>query len=311
MTLFLCVIIILLAVMNGWQYVSRRKINKDLNVISEKLTEIIQQETAEKVLLQTDDHLIRLLLIQINRLLDYNQKVIADYEKMKDSLRKMISNMSHDLKTPLTVILGYVEKLKLDKKLTEEEKEMTLLRLHEKVLSLISLLNQFFDLVKIESDDYVIPLSKISINEICRKTVLDFYHLLTAKGLQVEINIPEQNFYILGNEEALTRVLNNLISNSIRYGSDGGIFGLALREEEGAVAVDIWDKGKGIEEIHQDRVFERLYTLDDARNLQFHGSGLGLSITKRLMEAMKGSIHLSSKPFEKTIFTCIFKKITY
>ncbi|MED3574295.1 sensor histidine kinase [Cytobacillus praedii] len=311
MTLFLCVIIILLAVMNGWQYVSRRKINKDLNVISEKLTEIIQQETAEKVLLQTDDHLIRLLLIQINRLLDYNQKVIADYEKMKDSLRKMISNMSHDLKTPLTVILGYVEKLKLDKKLTEEEKEMTLLRLHEKVLSLISLLNQFFDLVKIESDDYVIPLSKISINEICRKTVLDFYHLLTAKGLQVEINIPEQNFYILGNEEALTRVLNNLISNSIRYGSDGGIFGLALREEEGAVAVDIWDKGKGIEEVHQDRVFERLYTLDDARNLQFHGSGLGLSITKRLMEAMKGSIHLSSKPFEKTIFTCIFKKITY
>lgn len=311
MTLFLCVIIILLAVMNGWQYVSRRKINKDLNVISEKLTEIIQQETAEKVLLQTDDHLIRLLLIQINRLLDYNQKVIADYAKMKDSLRKMISNMSHDLKTPLTVILGYVEKLKLDKKITEEEKEMTLLRLHEKVLSLISLLNQFFDLVKIESDDYVIPLSKISINEICRKTVLDFYHLLTAKGLQVEINIPEQNFYILGNEEALTRVLNNLISNSIRYGSDGGIFGLALREEEGVVAVDIWDKGKGIEEIHQDRVFERLYTLDDARNLQFHGSGLGLSITKRLMEAMKGSIHLSSKPFEKTIFTCIFKKITY
>ena len=311
MTLFLCVIIILLAVMNGWQYVSRRKINKDLNVISGKLTEIIQQETAEKVLLQTDDHFIRLLLIQINRLLDYNQKVIADYAKMKDSLRKMISNMSHDLKTPLTVILGYVEKLKLDKKITEEEKEMTLLRLHEKVLSLISLLNQFFDLVKIESDDYVIPLSKISINEICRKTVLDFYHLLTAKGLQVEINIPEQNFYILGNEEALTRVLNNLISNSIRYGSDGGIFGLALREEEGAVAVDIWDKGKGIEEIHQDRVFERLYTLDDARNLQFHGSGLGLSITKRLMEAMKGSIHLSSKPFEKTIFTCIFKKITY
>lgn len=311
MTLALCVIIILLAIMNGWQYFSRRKIYKDLNGINDKLSEIIQQETAEKVLLQTDEQFIQLLLIRINRLLDYNQKVIADYAKMKDSLRKMISNMSHDLKTPLTVILGYVEKLKLDKKITEEEKEMTLLRLHEKVLSLISLLNQFFDLVKIESDDYVIPLSKISINEICRKTALDYYDLLTAKGLQVEINIPEQNFYILGNEEALIRVLNNLISNSIRYGSDGGIFGLALREEEGAVAVDIWDKGKGIEEIHQDRVFERLYTLDDARNLQFHGSGLGLSITKRLTEAMKGSIHLSSKPFEKTIFTCIFKQITY
>ncbi|WP_102272506.1 sensor histidine kinase [Cytobacillus massiliigabonensis] len=311
MTLGLSAIIIVLVVINGWLFFSRRKINKDINEISDKLTEIIQQETAEKVLLQTDEHFIQLLLIQINRLLDYNQRVAADYAKTQDSLRKMISNMSHDLKTPLTVILGYVEKLKLDKKITEEEKEMTLLRLHERVLSLISLLNQFFDLVKIESDDYVIPLSKIPINEICRKTVLEFYDLLIAKGLRVDIDIPEQNFYILGNEEALTRVLNNLISNSIRYGSDGGIFGLSLLEKEGAVAVEIWDRGKGIEEVHQDRVFERLYTLDDARNPQFQGSGLGLSITKRLTEAMKGTIHLSSKPFEKTTFTCVFKQITY
>ncbi|MET3321084.1 UNVERIFIED_ORG: signal transduction histidine kinase [Peribacillus simplex] len=307
----LSVIIIILVAMNGLQYFSRNRINKNLNEISEKLTDIIEHKTAEKMLLQTDQHSIQLLLIQINRLLDYNQKVFADYAKTKDSLRKMISNMSHDLKTPLTVILGYVEKLKLDEKLNEEEKEMAILRLHEKVLSLIALLNQFFDLVKIESDDYVIPLSKVSLNEICRKNLLEFYDLLLSKGLQVEIEIPEQNFYILGNENALNRILSNLISNSIRYGSDGGVFGLTLREDGGSIAVEIWDKGKGIAKVHQDRVFDRLYTLDDARNPQFQGSGLGLSITKRLTEAMKGSIHLSSNPFEKTTFTCIFKQITY
>ncbi|WP_282139757.1 sensor histidine kinase [Cytobacillus oceanisediminis] len=311
MVLALSVLITLLLVMNIIQYVSRKKINNHLHEISEKLAEIIEHKTAEKVLLQTDQHSIQFLLIQINRLLAYYQKVFADYASTKDSLRKMISNMSHDLKTPLTVILGYVEKLKLDNKLSEDEKEKAILRLHEKVVGLISLLNQFFDLVKIESDDYMIPLSKISLNEICRKNVLDYYDLLLSKGLHVEIDIPDRNFYILGNEHALNRILSNLISNSIRYGSDGGVFGLTLREDKGSIAIEIWDKGKGIAEVHQDRVFDRLYTLDDARNPQFQGSGLGLSISKRLTEAMNGSIHLRSKPFEKTAFICIFKQMIY
>lgn len=219
--------------------------------------------------------------------------------------------MSHDLKTPLTVILGYVEKLKLDQEMTEKERNEITVRLHQKTLSVIALMNKFFDLVKIESDDYAIPLSRIAINEICRKSVLEFFELLQGKGLQVEIDIPEQPYYILGNEEGLNRILSNLISNAIQYGSDGGVFGLTLREDRKYIAIDIWDKGKGIAEVHQDRVFDRLYTLDDARNPQFQGSGLGLSITKRLTESMKGSIHLSSKPYKKTVFTCVFKRITY
>ncbi|WP_163103461.1 sensor histidine kinase [Peribacillus alkalitolerans] len=307
----LWILIFILIIINVLQYRSRMRIKQTLHEMSGKLADIMKNRTSEKILLQTDQHALQLLLIQINRLLDYNQKVIADYAKTKESLKKMISNMSHDLKTPLTVILGYVEKLKMDEQITEEEKTMVSIRLHEKVLNLISLLNQFFDLVKIESEDYLIPLNKICLNEICRKNVLEFYDLLVAKGFRVEIDIPEQHLYILGNEDALNRIFGNLISNSIRYGSDGGVFGLALRESDGKITVEIWDKGKGIAEIHQDRVFERLYTLDDARNPQFQGSGLGLSISKRLIESMKGSIHLYSKPFEKTTFTCIFKQITY
>lgn len=311
MIVILTVLIIILIVMNGWQYYSRKKTNQHIDEISKKLTNIIEHKTSEKVLLQTNQHAIQLLLIQINRMLDNNQKVFADSTKTKDSLRKMIANMSHDLKTPLTVILGYVEKINLDKELDEDEMEIVILRLQEKVLGLVSLLNQFFDLVKLESDDYVMPLSKVSLNEICRKNVLEFYDLLVSKSLQVEIDIPEQPFYIFANEDAINRVLSNLISNAIRYGSDGGVFGLTLREEGEFIAIDVWDKGKGIAEVHQDRVFERLYTLDDARNPQFQGSGLGLSISKRLTEAMEGSMHLNSKPFEKTIFTCRFKQMNY
>ncbi|UYO03472.1 sensor histidine kinase [Paenibacillus sp. PSB04] len=311
MVIFLSAAIAVLLLMNIWQFVSRRTWNRNVQEISNKIMEIIEHQTAEKVLFQTDQQAVQQLLIQINRLLDYNQRVIADYARTKDSLKKMISNMSHDLKTPLTVILGYAEKLNQEESITEEERKQVILRLNDKVNSLVALLNQFFDLVKIESEDYEIPLSKISLNEICRQSVLEFYELLTSRGLRVELEIPERPLYILGNEHVLQRILNNLISNSIRYGSDGGVFGLTLREEGESVAVDVWDRGKGITEVHQDRVFERLYTLDDARNPQFQGSGLGLSISKRLTEAMKGSIRLTSTPFEKTTFTCIFKQVPY
>ncbi len=282
-----------------------------MHEITDKIADIIEHETTEKVLFQTEHQAVRRLLIQMNRLLDYNQKVIADYAKTKDSLKKMISNMSHDLKTPLTVILGYAEKLYHGKPMTEEEEKQVIMRLNDKVNGLVSLLNQFFDLVKIESEDYNIPLTKLSINEICRQSVLEFYDLLQSRGLRVELEIPERPFYIMGNEQALHRIFSNLISNSIRYGSDGGVFGVTVREEGEAIAVDVWDRGKGIAEVHQDRVFERLYTLDDARNPEFQGSGLGLSISKRLTEAMEGSIRLTSRPFEKTTFTCTFKQAAY
>lgn len=311
MVYFLSLIIVVLLVIIGAQSYFKRKMNRELNEIQNKLSEIIDQETAEKVLLQTDQKNIKRFLIQINRLLDYNQKVIADYLKTKENLRKMLSNMSHDLKTPLTVILGYVEKLTLDNGMSVEERNQVTSRLHQKTLNIIAQINQFFDLVKLDSGDYSFPLSRISVNEICRKNVLEFFDMLQSKNLQVEVNIPEQYYYILGNEEALNRSLSNLISNAIRYGSDGGVFGLTVREDGNYIAIDIWDKGKGIAKAHQEQVFERLYTLDDARNSEFQGSGIGLSITKHLIEAMKGSIQLKSKPFEKTVFTCFFHRITY
>lgn len=75
--------------------------------------------------------------------------------------------------------------------------------------------------------------------------------------------------------------------------------------------IDIWDKGKGISESHIDKVFERMYTLEDSRNRLYQGSGLGLTITKRLVEALDGEIHLSSKPYDKTVFTIMLKRMKY
>lgn len=304
-------IIIILLAAAIWQYLSKQRIKHEINQLSAHLNRVIGQETSEKVFMYTDHQSVRQMLVQVNRLLSYNRNVAARNIRAQDNLRKMLSNMSHDLKTPMTVILGYVEKLKQNDDMTDEEARDLVNRLHAKTTGVIDLMRQAFDLVKLESGDVDFPISRLSVNEICRKNVLGFYQLLHDEGLQAEVDIPEQNYHILGNEDALNRILNNLISNAIRYGNDGGIFGLTIREEGDNIAIDVWDRGKGIDEVHLDHVFERLYTLDDARNPEFQGSGLGLSITKRLTEEMDGEIHLTSKPYEKTVFTCIFKRITY
>ncbi|AFQ18641.1 HAMP domain-containing histidine kinase [Bacillus thuringiensis] len=308
--LLIGIIFILLCVIY-MQYKMRKNSSKNLRYTYEKLESIVNDKTGETLLVMTDDLELQKLLVAINQLLDAKQKTNADHAKVEISMRKMLSNISHDLKTPLTVILGYTEMLNKDKTISEEEQQILLEKVHTKTLEVMELIHKFFDLAKLESGDKAIEMTKVNMNEVCREKILSFYDLVTTKGFQVHIDIPERNIYALGNVEVLGRVLNNLISNAITYGDDGKTLGMTLRDDETSVYIDVWDKGKGIDESHIDKVFERMYTLEDSRNRSYQGSGLGLTITKRFVEAMDGEIHLSSKPYEKTIFTVVLKKMLF
>jgi signal transduction histidine kinase len=311
MEIILVIIIILLIVMISYQFKKKREHSAQLTYISEKLHSIIDNRSSEQLLVITDDQELKAILRALNELLSHNRQIIANYNKTEESMRKMLSNISHDIKTPLTVILGYTEMLAMEKKINDEERKELIQKVHVKTNEVLKLLNEFFDLAKLEAGDQDIPLTRVNINEICRKTILSFYDVLTAKGFEVEIDIPKTNVYVLGNEEVLGRVLNNLISNGITYGREGKVIGITLKCDNEWVTVDIWDKGKGINEYHLDKVFERMYTLEDSRNKLYQGSGLGLTITKRLVEKLGGNIDLSSKPYEKTVFSFTLKRIMY
>ncbi|MEG0440406.1 MAG: sensor histidine kinase [Solibacillus sp.] len=308
---FLIIIIIILLGVVVFQYHVQKSKSQNLNYTYEKLQDIVEKQTGEKLLVFTDDAQLQKLLVAINLLLEAKQKTQADYSKVEISMRKMLANVSHDLKTPLTVVLGYMEILHTDHTLSEEERRALLTKVQTKTNEVIELIHKFFDLAKLESGDKKFELTRINMNEVCQQNILAFYDLLTAKGFRVQIDIPENQYYTLGNADVLSRVLNNLISNAITYGDDGKTLGITLRSDEKNVYIDIWDKGKGISESHIDKVFERMYTLEDSRNRIYQGSGLGLTITKRLVEALDGEIHLSSIPYEKTIFTIMFKRIQF
>ncbi|MCR6108514.1 sensor histidine kinase [Salipaludibacillus agaradhaerens] len=311
MTIFLVSIIFILLTVVLLQVKAARKKQAQLQYVQEKLKQILTEKTDEKLILQTDDITLKLLLIEMNRLLEYNQKVVAKYNRMEIAKRKMLSNISHDLKTPLTVVLGCMEIILGDANLSEKERKAQLEKVYRKSQEVLDLINKFFDLVKLESGDQDMPILRLDVNEICRNNILSFYDILTSKGFDVDISIPEQSLYIFANEMALNRILQNLISNAIRYGSDGNIIGIEVRYDEEALFIDIWDQGKGIQAIDKDQVFERMFTLEDSRNKQYQGSGLGLTITKRLVEEMGGEISLSSIPFEKTTFTIQFRRVKY
>ncbi|KZE54088.1 histidine kinase [Brevibacillus parabrevis] len=311
MVIALAVLVVILTVVIAIQYRAYRARSSNLEKMHNKLNEIIAEGTSEKLLVFTDDRALIPVLIAINHLLEHNQHRTANFLKMEQSMRKMLSNISHDLKTPLTVVLGYIETINLDPDMDADERKVLLAKVYAKANEVLELIRQFFDLARLESGDKPISLSRIHMNDVCGKNMLAFYDTLTVKGFEVFIDIPDKLLLAWGNEEALGRVLNNLIANAIQHGGEGRAVGLTLRGDDEFVYVDVWDRGKGIDEMHQDRVFERMYTLEDSRNKAYQGSGLGLTITKRLVEAQGGTIRIQSKPYEKTMFTVKLKRIAF
>ncbi|WP_046213622.1 sensor histidine kinase [Paenibacillus wulumuqiensis] len=311
MDIILGLVIIMLVLLVLFQHHRYKQQQANLLYACTKLQAITNQHTDEKLLLHTEDIHLKTLLNEINRLLEQNQKTVASYYQMEISIRKMLSNISHDLRTPLTVVLGYIEVILNDPTLTRSQVDVLLAKVHDKTIEVLSLMKKFFDLVKLESGDHDIEISKIDVSEICKANILSFYDILTAQDIEVVIDIPDDKHYMAyGNEEELNRILNNLLSNAVQYGSEGRVLGLSVHQQNQHICIDVWDKGKGISEKHKDRVFERMYTLEDSRNRLYQGSGLGLTITKRLVEKMGGEISFVSKPYEKTVFTVMLKRYT-
>ena len=298
---------ILVCVILYQQFAFRTGTQAKLRAISDKLKEIIEKDSDEQITVFTENKDLMELAAQINALLEKYLKTKADYRRSEITSKKMLSNISHDIKTPMTVILGYLEIMQL----SETPSDEMLKKVERKAQSVMELINQFFTLSKIESGDMDIELSRVDICEICRESVLDFYELLSNKKFYVKVDMPETPIYIQGNKEALQRILFNLISNVIRYGADGKYLGISLRDDDRNVYVDVTDKGKGIDKAFADSIFDRLFTMEDSRNRNIQGNGLGLTIAQNLAQRLGGTITLESIPHVKTTFTVRLKKISF
>lgn len=279
--------------------IKKNRIEKSVEDISYTLKHIFMYDTNEKVMMFSENRYIIDLMKNINCILDKHQKEKANYKRMEFLSKRMLSNISHDLKTPLTVILGYLEVLILS---DFSEKDIVI-KINKKTLEVIELINKFFTLSKIESGDIYLDIEKINLSELCKRVIVDFYEILTKKNFVVDIEIPEKDIIVKGNNDAIIRILDNLISNVIKYADDGKYISIKLYDDCKDAFVEVKDKGKGIDKENIINVFERLYTVDDSRNINFSGNGLGLAIAKNLAKKQNGSLELRSIPYVETVFT--------
>lgn len=301
MTYFLLLISFSLSVGIYFFHRKYEESKKNIFYLKQKIREINKTDQYQQIKIITDDREIREILLELNTLLEAKYNNQKEYRLLETSMKQMISNISHDLKTPLTVILGYIE-TELLKEKDETETRQNLEIIYKKANELLVLINKFFELSKLESGDTKIEFTDVEISEFIRVTIGGLYKLIQEAGVEVDVNLPDEKIFIQTNEDILKRIINNLIMNALKYGAYGKYLGINIREEGEMLIVEIVDKGKGIEKKYQKKVFDRLFTLEDSRNREYQGSGLGLSITKKMVEQLGGKIELESIPYEKTIF---------
>lgn len=289
------------------EMIEKRKILQQLHGITSDLEQILSKDTDEKIMLFTDEKKISALIEQLNRALEVSQKVRVDYRKLDLKSKYMLSNISHDLKTPLTVIQGYLEIMTMD----ENNNTKMLNKVTAKTNQLMELMGKFFTLAKIEAGDIDLTKTTILLCEFCRANVIDYYDILVENEFQVDIQIPEKEIQVFSNEDALKRILNNLITNAIRYGNEGKYLGFVIQEKEKEIIIEVIDKGRGIKKSETERIFDRLYTMDDSRNQLIQGNGLGLTIVKELAEKINAKIHVESEAYVRTAFILTLEKIDY
>ena len=229
----------------------------------------------------------------------------AEFEQTQKAMAQFLTNISHDIRTPLTVLKGNSEMLaaKADELSVLENIHAMAVKIDRKADDLITTINDYFTMSKIASGDLPLKLQRENISRLCHDTILDYYDLLEKQQFEVDIQIPDTPIFAYTDRDALQRILKNLIDNAIRHGSDGQYLSLRLNAVKEKSVVEIEDHGKGMSPQQQKQIFTRNYTTAPKSS----GSGLGLAISKHLASQIGAELRVQSIPNEQTVFSIIMK----
>jgi two-component system phosphate regulon sensor histidine kinase PhoR len=235
-------------------------------------------------------------------------KQIRELKKMEQYRKEFVGNVSHELKTPIFNAQGYIETL-LDSDL--EDKEFTKSYLNKASVNidrLETIVSDLLEISKFETGRIELHKAAFDIVKLVKKVFFQFLHLAEEHQVKLQVNAEEGEIFVIADEERILQVLENLISNSIKYGKEGGATIIRFYDMDEQYLVEVSDNGPGIDEEHIPRLFERFYRADKSRARKVGGTGLGLSIVKNIIEAHEQTISVSSKLGEGTTFNFTLQK---
>lgn len=283
--MLLQIILIGLSLLALYFFTRLLSLKKELKTISEQLQSYNSQMTNKKVDMALFEKNIENLGIEINTLIDLHVQEKRKRIIFENELKQTIANISHDLRTPLTSILGYIQMAEYNDVPENERKEyITIAKNRAKRLE--TLLNDFFELSVIESADYKLKSEEINLRNLTIDVLMSFYDRFQEKRMEPTISMPEYDLYIFSDMSALTRVVENLIANSLKH-SDGNIM-ISLEKKDSRARLLVKNDAHSLTEEEVDRIFDRFYMADKSRSDK--NTGLGLSIVKSLMEKMNGTL---------------------
>jgi signal transduction histidine kinase/CheY-like chemotaxis protein len=226
---------------------------------------------------------------------------IAEISRLKS---EFLANMSHELRTPLNAILGFSEILKdnlVD--LTPEQRQECLENIHTSGKHLLELVNDVLDLSKIEAGRMELSYDRFGVLSAVKEVHNVIRSLSERRDIDLSIEVTPDDLEVRADKSKFKQVLYNLLSNAIKFTAQGGRVWVRARQVRDDVIVDVGDTGVGIPKEHHARIFDEFYQLDNAATRQVEGTGLGLSLTRRLVELHGGTIGLQSEPGKGSIFT--------
>lgn len=265
------------------RYFSIKRALRDADL---ELQEILEDLTQNQILhLSTPDKDLEQFIHSINHALEEVKKERQSYQKREKEFQKQMEHISHDLRTPLTVILGYLKYMKNTKNQSEHLEE-TLEIMERKARAMEKLVSQFYDISRLASEDYEITIQKLDVCRILREALTDNYQELSQYGLKIKTHLPNHPVLANGDAQALDRILSNLLQNAGRYALS--FLRVELLEYPDKICISFANDTTQLSTQDIPHLFERFYMQDAARNQS--GTGLGLTIAKSLAEAMDGSL---------------------
>lgn len=268
-----------------------RKFIKPINTLNEGMKEITKGNYGDQVYIKMDNE-FKELANGFNLMSEALKIEKEENERLQQERNKLILHISHDLKNPLSAVLGYSDILTNDDKITDEERQEYLSIINRNSKRATKIITDLFEFSLLDSIDYKLNTKKVDVNEVLREIVAYYIPELESKEFNYDFNISEEEYLINIDEVKFTRAISNLIDNAIKYNEKNTTLSVISVKYNDGIEIRVADDGRGIKEEVRDTIFDAFVREDQARSSSTGGTGLGLAITKAIIEKHNGTIEL-------------------
>lgn len=302
MYITVCIILVLITMIAVlYTFAVRSKTKRQISEMLKILNEIKDGNGNRRILAKAND-LTAPIAYEINNIIISYERKLTEYRKTEEANKQLMTSLSHDVRTPLTTLIGYLDVVHKGI-VAGGKREQYIETARKKAYDLKDYIDVLFDWFKLNSDEFTMNIDTVEAAELTRSILIDWIPIFEDKQINYIIEISEQPVKVELDINGYTRILNNLIQNIIGH-SEADKITISLLRQNNNMKLTVSDNGKGIDKEDLQYIFERLYKCDKGRSEK--GSGLGLSIVRQLTEKMNGKISAESSIGTGTTFILLF-----